>query len=96
MGHGMGDSDRHQRLTGSALANYDRRSRCFEMLGNTGESQSLSWKRLPSEGLDCWRKGIAWPLQWRVHLDDTCPELLREKFEDIRNNYPRRDSGGWK
>ncbi len=46
-GKRMSNSNRHQRLAGSALANDDRRSRCFEMLGNTGESQSLSWKRLP-------------------------------------------------
>ena len=74
----VGHSNRHQRLAGSALADDDRRSRCFEMLGDTRDSQGLSWKRLPQERLNCWRKRIVWPLQRRVHLDDTCPEFLRE------------------
>jgi hypothetical protein len=43
----MGDSNRHQRLTGSALADNDRRTRCFEMLGDTRDGQGLRWKRLP-------------------------------------------------
>src|SRR5260370_27961733 len=76
--HGMGDSKRHECLTGSALADDDRRSHRLQRLGNTRDGQSLSWKRLPQQHLKCWRKRIVWPLQRRIHLDDACPEFLRE------------------
>src|SRR5258708_27426032 len=79
MGNGMGDRNRHQCLTGSALAYDNRRSRCLQMLGNTRDGQSLSRKRLPQKRLKCWRERIVWPLQRGVHLDDTCPELLRKR-----------------
>jgi hypothetical protein len=48
------------------------------MLGNTRDGQSLSRKRLPQERLKRWRQRIVWPLQRGIHLDDTCPEFLRE------------------
>jgi hypothetical protein len=78
MGNCMRDGNRHQRFTGSALADDDGRSRPLQMFGNIGDSQGLSWKRLPQERFKCWRERIVWPLQRGIHLDNTCPEFLRE------------------
>src|SRR5207248_11237185 len=37
-----------------------------------------SRKRLSQERLKRWRQRIVWPLQRGIHLDDACPEFLRE------------------
>src|SRR5216683_2340192 len=81
MGNRVSYSNRHQRFAGSALANDDCRSRGLQMLGNTRDGQGLSRKRLPQERLKSWRQRIVWPLQRRIHLDDTCPKLLRESSQ---------------
>jgi hypothetical protein len=48
------------------------------MLGDSRDGQGLSRKRLPQERLKRWRQRIVWPLQRGIHLDDACPEFLRE------------------
>src|SRR5258705_13647896 len=48
------------------------------MLGDSRDGQGLSRKRLPQERHKRWRQRIVWPLQRGIHLDDACPEFLRE------------------
>ena len=48
------------------------------MLGDSRDGQGLSRKRLPQERLKRWRQRIVWPLQRGIHLNDACPEFLRE------------------
>ena len=53
----------------------------FRCLADSRDGQGLSRKRLPQERLKSWRQRIVWPLQRRIHFDDTCPKLLRESSQ---------------
>src|SRR5260370_17712355 len=48
------------------------------MLGGSRDGQGLSRKGLPQERLKRWRQRIVRPLQRGIHLNDACPEFLRE------------------